>query len=95
MGEVGAGLVTDPRVAKVSLTGSVPTGRRVYASAAAQMKHVTMELGAPLLGVRRCRRRERGRGCDPRNFYSTGQVCSNGTRVFVQRGIRELGASRA
>src|SRR5690606_10236740 len=23
------------------------------------------------------------------NFYSTGQVCSNGTRVFVQEGIRE------
>jgi betaine-aldehyde dehydrogenase len=23
------------------------------------------------------------------NFYSTGQICSNGTRVFVQRGIRE------
>ena len=23
------------------------------------------------------------------NFYSTGQVCSNGTRVFVQRGVYE------
>ncbi len=44
-GDVGASLVTDPRVAKVSLTGSVPTGRKVYAAAAADMKHVTMELG--------------------------------------------------
>ena len=34
MGEVGAALVTDPRVDKVSLTGSVPTGRKVYAAAA-------------------------------------------------------------
>ncbi len=33
-GAVGAALVTDPRVAKVSLTGSVPTGRKVYAAAA-------------------------------------------------------------
>jgi betaine-aldehyde dehydrogenase len=23
------------------------------------------------------------------NFYSAGQVCSNGTRVFVQRGVKE------
>ncbi|MEO9466130.1 aldehyde dehydrogenase family protein, partial [Sulfitobacter pontiacus] len=45
MGEVGASLVTDPRVDKVSLTGSVPTGRKVYAAAAEGIKHVTMELG--------------------------------------------------
>ncbi|CAN0084852.1 unnamed protein product, partial [Chrysoparadoxa australica] len=44
-GAVGAALVTDPRVDKVSLTGSVPTGRKVYAAAAEGMKHVTMELG--------------------------------------------------
>ena len=44
LGDVGAALVSDPRVDKVSLTGSVPTGRKVYAAAASQMKHVTMEL---------------------------------------------------
>ena len=51
LGDVGATLVSDPRVDKVSLTGSVPTGRKVYASAASQMKHVTMELGgkSPLI----------------------------------------------
>ena len=50
-GGVGQALVTDPRVAKVSLTGSVPTGRKVYAMAAEGMKHVTMELGgkSPLI----------------------------------------------
>ncbi len=50
-GDVGAALVTDARVAKVSLTGSVPTGKKVYAAAAAGMKHVTMELGgkSPLI----------------------------------------------
>ena len=31
-GDVGASLVGDERVAKVSLTGSVPTGRKVYAA---------------------------------------------------------------
>ena len=44
-GGVGRALVEDARVAKVSLTGSAETGKKVYASAAAQMKHVTMELG--------------------------------------------------
>ena len=50
-GAVGAPLVTDPRVDKVSLTGSVPTGRKVYAAAAEGIKHVTMELGgkSPLI----------------------------------------------
>ena len=50
-GAVGAALVTDPRVAKVSLTGSVPTGRKVYAAAADGVRHVTMELGgkSPLI----------------------------------------------
>ena len=33
LGDVGAALVVDPRVDKVSLTGSVPTGRKVYAAA--------------------------------------------------------------
>ena len=49
--EVGAALITDARVAKVSLTGSVPTGRKVYAAAAEGLKHATMELGgkSPLI----------------------------------------------
>jgi betaine-aldehyde dehydrogenase len=91
MGAVGQALVTDPRVAKVSLTGSVPTGRRVYAAAAAGMKHVTMELGgkSPLVIFEDADLDSAVSGAIMGNFYSTGQVCSNGTRVFVQRGIRD------
>lgn len=91
LGEVGASLVTDPRVAKVSLTGSVPTGKRVYAAAAAQMKHVTMELGgkSPLVIFDDADLENAVGGAILGNFYSSGQVCSNGTRVFVQRGIKE------
>ncbi|HKK98443.1 MAG TPA: betaine-aldehyde dehydrogenase [Marivita sp.] len=91
MGEVGASLVADPRVAKVSLTGSVPTGKKVYASAAANMKHVTMELGgkSPLLIFDDADLENAVGGAILANFYSSGQVCSNGTRVFVQRGIKE------
>ncbi|MDW4499578.1 betaine-aldehyde dehydrogenase [Sulfitobacter sp. D35] len=91
LGEVGAALVNDPRVAKVSLTGSVPTGRKVYAAAAQGMKHVTMELGgkSPLIVFDDADLDNAVGGAILGNFYSSGQVCSNGTRVFVQRGIRE------
>ena len=89
MGDVGASLVSDPRVDKVSLTGSVPTGRKVYAAAASQMKHVTMELGgkSPLVIFDDADLENCVSGAILANFYSTGQVCSNGTRVFVQSGI--------
>ena len=91
-GAVGAKLVTDPRVAKVSLTGSVPTGRKVYAAAAEGMKHVTMELGgkSPLIIFDDADLEAAVSGAILGNFYSSGQVCSNGTRVFVQKGIKEV-----
>ncbi|MFT6675262.1 MAG: betaine-aldehyde dehydrogenase [Sulfitobacter sp.] len=91
MGEVGNALVTDPRVDKVSLTGSVPTGRKVYAAAAAGIKHVTMELGgkSPLIIFEDAHIENAVGGAIMGNFYSSGQVCSNGTRVFVHKAIKE------
>lgn len=90
-GAVGAALVTDPRVDKVSLTGSVPTGQKVYAAAAAGVRHVTMELGgkSPLIVFDDASVEDAVGAAMLGNFYSTGQVCSNGTRVFVQKGIKD------
>ena len=89
-GAVGASLVTDLRVAKVSLTGSVPTGQKVYAAAAAGVRHVTMELGgkSPILVFDDGSIEDAVGAAMLGNFYSAGQVCSNGTRVFVQKGIK-------
>lgn len=91
LGPVGAALTTHPGVAKVSLTGSVPTGRKVYAAAADGLRHVTMELGgkSPLIIFDDADVEDAVGGAMLGNFYSTGQVCSNGTRVFVQRGIKQ------
>ena len=88
-GDVGAALAGHAQVAKVSLTGSVPTGRKVLALAGSQMKHATMELGgkSPLVIFDDADVENAVGGAMLANFYSTGQVCSNGTRVFVQRGI--------
>ena len=96
MGTVGATLVEDPRVDKVSLTGSVPTGRKVYAAAAAGIKHVTMELGgkSPIIIFDDADLENAVSGAILGNFYSSGQVCSNGTRVFVQAGVKEAFLAR-
>jgi betaine-aldehyde dehydrogenase len=89
-GTVGRALVEDARVAKVSMTGSADTGKKVYASAAAQMKHVTMELGgkSPLIIFDDADLESAVSAAINANFFASGQVCSNGTRVFVQRGIK-------
>lgn len=90
-GDVGAALVAHPVTAKVSVTGSVPTGRKVMGLAGAQMKHATMELGgkSPLIVFEDADLDNAIGGAMLGNFYSTGQVCSNGTRVFVQRRLHD------
>jgi betaine-aldehyde dehydrogenase len=88
-GEVGGALASHPAVAKVSLTGSVATGRKVLSLTGSLMKHATMELGgkSPLIVFDDADLENAVGGAMLANFYSTGQVCSNGTRVFVQDGI--------
>ena len=95
-GAVGASLITDERVAKVSLTGSVPTGRKVYAAAAEGIRNVTMELGgkSPMVVFDDANLENAVSGAILGNFYSSGQVCSNGTRVFVQKGIKDAFLTR-
>jgi betaine-aldehyde dehydrogenase len=90
-GDVGAALAAHPSIAKVSVTGSVPTGHKVYAAAAEGLKAVTLELGgkSPLLVFDDADLDDAVGGAMLGNFYSAGQVCSNATRVFVQSGARD------
>ncbi|MEO1718897.1 MAG: betaine-aldehyde dehydrogenase [Pseudomonadota bacterium] len=90
-GEVGHALASHPLAAKVSLTGSVPTGRKVAASAANGPRPVTLELGgkSPIIVFADADIEQAVSGIILGNFYSTGQICSNGTRVFVHRDIRD------
>jgi betaine-aldehyde dehydrogenase len=90
-GDVGGALVAHEAVAKVSVTGSVPTGRKVLGLAGSLMKHATMELGgkSPLIVFDDADIENAIGGAMLGNFYSSGQICSNGTRVFVQKGIHD------
>jgi betaine-aldehyde dehydrogenase len=86
-GDVGAYLTSHPGIAKVSFTGQVSTGQKVASAAAGGMKYVTMELGgkSPCVILPDCDVENAVDGAMMANFYSTGQVCTNGTRVFVPR----------
>ncbi|NNG05089.1 MAG: betaine-aldehyde dehydrogenase [Inquilinus sp.] len=90
-GAVGAALVAHPDVAKVSLTGESGTGIKVMTGAAATLKHVTLELGgkSPLIVFDDASIDQAVGAAMLANFYSTGQVCSNGTRVFVHEAIKD------
>ena len=85
----GQGLTRHPGIAKVSLTGEVGTGKKVMADAAASLKHVTLELGgkSPLILFDDADVENAVNGALLANFYTQGEVCSNGTRVFVQQGL--------
>jgi len=87
--QTGRLLSSHPRIRKVSLTGSVPTGRAVMGAAAATLKQVTLELGgkSPLIVFADADVDNAVSGALLGNFYSAGEVCSNGTRVFVQRRL--------
>ncbi len=88
-GDLGRALTEHRDIDKVSLTGSVPTGRAVMAAAGRNLKHVTLELGgkSPLIVFDDADIDNAVSGAMLANFYSSGQVCSNGTRVFVQRAV--------
>jgi betaine-aldehyde dehydrogenase len=90
MADTGRLLTRHPAIRKVSLTGEVGTGKAVMADAAGTLKNVTLELGgkSPLLVFEDADLDEAVSGALLANFYSAGEVCSNGTRVFVQRGVK-------
>ena len=77
-------------IRKVSLTGEVGTGKAVMADAAATLKQVTLELGgkSPLIVFGDAKLENAVAGALLGNFYSAGEVCSNGTRVFVHKSVR-------
>ena len=88
--ETGRLLTAHRDIRKVSLTGEVGTGKAVMSDAARTLKNVTLELGgkSPLIVFDDANIDNAVSGALLANFYSSGQVCSNATRVFVHRSIK-------
>lgn len=82
--EAGDALVSDPRVARISFTGSVPTARRIAARAAANLVPVSFELGgkSPLL-VFGDADMDLAVDLAVEQYDNAGQVCLAGTRLLV------------
>ena len=90
LADTGRLLTRHPLIRKISLTGEVGTGKAVMADAAGSLKQVTLELGgkSPLIIFGDAKLENAVAGALLGNFYSAGEVCSNGTRVFVHKSLR-------
>ncbi|EJC7058005.1 betaine-aldehyde dehydrogenase [Vibrio parahaemolyticus] len=86
---VGQMLTAHPDIAKVSFTGESGTGKVVMGDSAKTLKQVTMELGgkSPLIVFDDAKLDDAVSAAMVANFYTQGEVCTNGTRVFVHEFI--------
>lgn len=87
--EMGEALVTHPLIRKIAFTGSTPTGRRVMAAAAPQLKQVTLELGGsdPCIVLDDANLDEAARAISVGRFFNCGQACLAVKRLYVQEGV--------
>lgn len=93
---VAAALVADPRVGKIVFTGSVATGKKVMAAAAANLTPVVLELGgkdaAIVCGDADLERAAQGIVWGA--FMNAGQTCSSVERVYVLREVADAFLAR-
>ena len=92
VGEVaGAALAAHNDVDKIAFTGSTSTGQAILRASAGNLKRVTLELGgkSPNIVFADADLDQAVPGAALAAFGNSGQVCSAGTRLFVQRDIYE------
>ncbi len=84
---VGEAFTTDPRIAKITFTGSTEVGRLLARGAAEQIKRVSLELGghAPFIVFPDADPSHAAKGASLVKFLNTGQACISPNRMFVHR----------
>ncbi|MES2784174.1 MAG: NAD-dependent succinate-semialdehyde dehydrogenase [Pseudomonadota bacterium] len=89
--EVTPTIMDDPRVAKVSFTGSVPVGRQIVEASARTLKKVSMELGghAPVIVHADADLDVFAKLAAGGKFRNAGQVCASPTRFYIHASILE------
>ncbi len=87
--EVGQALVDHPGVDKIAFTGSVPTGARLMAAAAREVKNISLELGgkSPFVVFADSEIEKAVEWILFGIFWNQGQVCSATSRVLVERSL--------
>jgi succinate-semialdehyde dehydrogenase/glutarate-semialdehyde dehydrogenase len=84
---VGQTLLEDPRVRKLTFTGSTAVGKQIAREAASQLKRVSLELGghAPFIVCEDADPVHAAKGAMLVKFLNTGQACISPNRIFVHR----------
>lgn len=87
----GQALVDHPDVDKISFTGSTAVGKRILASAAGNLKRLSLELGgkSPVFVFPDADLARATEAAARGIFANTGQVCAAGSRLFVHRAVFE------
>jgi aldehyde dehydrogenase (NAD+) len=87
----GAALAAHPDVDKVAFTGSHLTGQKIVAASAGNLKRVSLELGgkSPDIVFADADLEAAVPGAAMAVFANSGQICSAGTRLFVERPVYE------
>ena len=87
----GAALVRHPGVNKIAFTGSTDVGRIIMRDAAETLKRVTLELGgkSPNVIFADADLRAAVRGAQTGIFYGKGEVCAAGSRLLVERSVKD------
>ena len=88
---IGDVLLNDPRVRKLTFTGSTKVGKQIARDAAEQMKRVSLELGghAPFIVFPDADPVHAAKGAAAVKFLNTGQACISPNRMFVHRDALE------
>jgi succinate-semialdehyde dehydrogenase / glutarate-semialdehyde dehydrogenase len=88
---VGDVLVTDPRVRKLTFTGSTEVGRMLAREAGAHLKRISLELGghAPFIVCADADPEHAAKGAALVKFLNTGQACISPNRIYVHRSIAD------
>jgi len=87
----GQAIVEHPGIAKVAFTGDTSTGRGIMRSAAETLKHITLELGgkSPNIVFPDADLDAAVRGATVGIFYGKGEVCAAGSRLLVDKSIKD------
>lgn len=85
----GKSLVEHPDVDKIAFTGSTPVGKAIGKSAMDTMKRVSLELGgkSPVIVLDDADVDQVINGAANAIFFNQGEVCTAGSRLYVQSGI--------
>ncbi|MBB3957485.1 aldehyde dehydrogenase family protein [Novosphingobium sediminicola] len=91
LGDAGAALSSHPGIDKIAFTGSTGVGEKILHAAASTMKRVSVELGgkSPNIVFADADLDKAVPAAAMAVFANAGQICSAGTRLFVQRSIHD------